>query len=244
MQQCVLVVGPGRSGTSTVSGVLSRLGVDFGSDLIAADYSNPKGYFESASFLRLNKKLYAICHDAKKVDAPSLEEVLKLKDKHSIKCEECINSIKKNSLLWGLKAWRVPMNEFFMDFIGDFKVVRVSRNVDCTAKSLVKHVNKRKGVEKINFEEAKNITKGYSKEIELFVSRYKPDLIDLSYEDLINRTEFTVRELASFLDIPCTEQRLTLAADFVIDKEEIESRRSEFNAERKNIFRQLKAKLF
>ncbi len=49
-KKCIVVLGMHRSGTSAMTGLLSKLGASPGSDLLPANPSNPKGFFE-------NKKL-------------------------------------------------------------------------------------------------------------------------------------------------------------------------------------------
>ncbi len=53
----VLILGIARSGTSAVSGVLSRLGVEFGTGLKPADARNPKGFYEDFEISRLNQRV-------------------------------------------------------------------------------------------------------------------------------------------------------------------------------------------
>jgi hypothetical protein len=57
----VIVLGPYRSGTSLVSAMISRLGVDFGApdELVPADDFNPLGYFERDDINLLNTDLLA-----------------------------------------------------------------------------------------------------------------------------------------------------------------------------------------
>jgi hypothetical protein len=54
MIQPIIVVGPGRCGTSCVAGVLHHLGVFMGLRLVAAHASNPYGHWEDCDFLELN----------------------------------------------------------------------------------------------------------------------------------------------------------------------------------------------
>ena len=56
-QTCILVMGMHRSGTSAMTGLLETLGVYLGSELMAANEANPKGYFENDRLYRLNEKL-------------------------------------------------------------------------------------------------------------------------------------------------------------------------------------------
>ena len=52
-----LVLGCGRSGTSLAAGLLAGAGYDLGPGLLAADPSNPRGFFESRAVNHLNERL-------------------------------------------------------------------------------------------------------------------------------------------------------------------------------------------
>ncbi|UPK77002.1 sulfotransferase family protein [Nocardioidaceae bacterium SCSIO 66511] len=54
----VLITGTGRSGTSTVSGTLSHLGLHVPGPYLGANNSNPKGFFESRWAVKFHKRLY------------------------------------------------------------------------------------------------------------------------------------------------------------------------------------------
>jgi hypothetical protein len=56
----VLVLGMHRSGTSSVAGVLRRLGVDLGSNLMSAQADNPTGFFEHNDVVRLHEQIFRI----------------------------------------------------------------------------------------------------------------------------------------------------------------------------------------
>lgn len=53
----LLVTGSGRSGTSTVTGALSRLGLHVPGPFLEANASNPKGFYESQWSLRFHNRL-------------------------------------------------------------------------------------------------------------------------------------------------------------------------------------------
>lgn len=57
MSRSLLVVGTHRSGTSLVAGMLSKLGVFVGDDLLGPSDANPKGHFEDREFLALNDEI-------------------------------------------------------------------------------------------------------------------------------------------------------------------------------------------
>jgi len=57
VRRLVLVSGAGRSGTSTVAGALSMLGVHLPQPEVPADDSNPRGFFESEWVVDFHKRL-------------------------------------------------------------------------------------------------------------------------------------------------------------------------------------------
>ena len=57
-RRLVLITGTGRSGTSTVSGTLSHLGLHVPGPYLGANRSNPKGFFESRWAVKFHKRLH------------------------------------------------------------------------------------------------------------------------------------------------------------------------------------------
>jgi hypothetical protein len=57
-QKAIVVVGPGRSGTSALTRAVAALGVDLGSNLKRGTSKNPKGFFEDLEILDLNYDLH------------------------------------------------------------------------------------------------------------------------------------------------------------------------------------------
>ena len=55
----VIVAGMHRSGTSLTAGLLARLGIDMGRDLVPADRANPRGYFEDVELVRFHQRMFA-----------------------------------------------------------------------------------------------------------------------------------------------------------------------------------------
>ncbi|MBW8311776.1 MAG: hypothetical protein K0M64_07030 [Rhizobium sp.] len=56
--QGIVVAGMHRSGTSALSGALSRLGIALGDSLVPAAGDNPKGYFEHAGVVAVHEQLF------------------------------------------------------------------------------------------------------------------------------------------------------------------------------------------
>lgn len=56
-QRAIVVVGAGRSGTSTIARGLQVLGVDLGTHLRQASWRNPRGFFEDEELLAISRRL-------------------------------------------------------------------------------------------------------------------------------------------------------------------------------------------
>ncbi len=59
LKRVVVVLGMGRSGTSTIARSLAAIGVDLGQDLLAASFDNPKGFWEDNQSREINDALLA-----------------------------------------------------------------------------------------------------------------------------------------------------------------------------------------
>jgi hypothetical protein len=67
LRQALMVLGPHRSGTSAVTGVLNLLGAELGQSLMPGDIDNERGYWENVAFVKRNDVLlraFDICWDA------------------------------------------------------------------------------------------------------------------------------------------------------------------------------------
>ena len=58
----LLVLGMHRSGTSALAGVLQKLGVELGEELLPPTRDNPKGYFENAHVVAAHEALFSAMH--------------------------------------------------------------------------------------------------------------------------------------------------------------------------------------
>ncbi len=57
MKKCIVVLGMHRSGTSAVSGTLSKFGLAFGNAMMQASEDNPKGYYENERIVECNERI-------------------------------------------------------------------------------------------------------------------------------------------------------------------------------------------
>jgi len=61
-QNVLFVLGMHRSGTSTCTGILEKLGVNLGNNLMAAHPTNPKGFWEHEDILDIHERLLQTLH--------------------------------------------------------------------------------------------------------------------------------------------------------------------------------------
>ncbi len=117
----ILVLGTGRSGTSTVARLLhNELGVSMGQRFRDPDSANPKGYYEDLDFLEVNVDL-TLDHDSR---VKRISELFAEREEP-----------------WGLKEPRIPNYwRIYREHIGrDTKIIIATRAVHLVVRSLKKN---------------------------------------------------------------------------------------------------------
>ncbi|WP_159014033.1 sulfotransferase family protein [Acidisoma sp. S159] len=105
----ILVLGSHRSGTSATTGVLYRLGVELGSNLMPAMKDNPKGFYEHFGIAPIHNELIAML-DSDWSDPCSLPQDWDRDPRIAPFRERIIQTVQEefaNKPLWGLKDPRV-----------------------------------------------------------------------------------------------------------------------------------------
>lgn len=132
---CVAVVGPPRSGTSAVAGLLHQMGVHMGDSLLPANVHNPKGFYEDMDFVELNARLL------NGVEDPLVEPrwTQELHDQFSA----LVRSKASTHELWGVKDPRLcmtlPMLAKALKAYGcELRVVTTLRSIHHSVDSLKK----------------------------------------------------------------------------------------------------------
>jgi|SRR5579871_1907331 len=207
----VFVLGMHRSGTSLVSGLLRTLGVDFGpdSELIPPNQYNVKGFFEHFGLSGINMEILVKFGGdwyAPPILTPNWEDSEILDDirKRSV---ERVEASFGTSSLWGFKDPRTCITFPFWRKVvnGPMKVVVVVRNPIDAARSL-------QDVQKILASEASDLWFKYM--VAAFQgSRGVPRHV-VFYEDILEDLPGELRRLATFLDVPVTEEILFNAGQF------------------------------
>ena len=106
--KCLIIVGMHRSGTSLTASVLSKSGLDVGSDLLGSGIGNQEGHFENLDFVDFHRKVLA-----EKEQHPDGWKSEKIKGLEKYE-EEALRLLNKNkSEQWG---WKDPRTCLFLDF--------------------------------------------------------------------------------------------------------------------------------
>lgn len=146
MKTLVLVLGPGRTGSSITTKLLMQLGCELGNELLgASENSNPLGHFENMKVLRFHEKLLSSA--STNWNDPSLMTDNNFIRQHRFKIEEEIKELL-NELVFidNITALKEPRISILIDlwepilneFDGSVKVVLTIRHPSEVAMSLLR----------------------------------------------------------------------------------------------------------
>lgn len=186
MTRTILVLGTHRSGTSTVAGVLHRLGVNMGSQLLGASEANPWGHYEDLSFLRLNDSVVGDWRDPK--PEPTDSEL-------GIYANLCT---MRNRVfpVWGVKDPRLAFTaDYILPHLDDPVFVCVHRSVDRIVESLAER-------EGWTAKQAESVTDRYlSARNRLLADNADLPRFHIQYEELCSMPIRSTRNLLSVLPV-------------------------------------------
>ncbi|HEC68495.1 MAG TPA: glycosyltransferase [Candidatus Desulfofervidus auxilii] len=210
IKKSIIVLGMHRSGTSMTAGVLHRLGVNMGKNLMKGNWANPLGYFENLEFVRLNDRILQAAGGSWN-DPPGREKILAQKEKFS---SEIYNLIQKEkSEIWGWKDPRTTLTiELFLPYLENPYFLICYRNPLSIAESL-----KRRDGTSIEF--GLKLTGIYNQRIVDFLEKH-PHLkkIYLPYEDIVSYPELWLKKLVNFLGLNPTNEEFQKALEFIKPK--------------------------
>lgn len=142
----VVVLGPGRSGTSILMKILQSLGMKTSDSMLQGNLGNPDGYYEDLDILQVHKEV---------IDNFGLRTLFSEKadwlktsfaNKSILKLKDILNkNLNENNPVWGFKDPRtatvLPMwNRIFSNHLVKPKFVLIVRNPSSVAVSLMKQV--------------------------------------------------------------------------------------------------------
>jgi len=190
MKKLVLVLGMHRSGTSTLMGILNKMGLPIGDNLMPPTNANPKGYFENMDFVHGNESILRNCNSSwDNVKKIFNSDVLMTSQNKSI-----VNFLLekyKNYEVFGVKDPRVcvllPLYEKVCEE-KNIELIKIYTERD--KNSVIKSITKRDG---FSISKVDEMIEYYKKFIK------NPD-VSLQYENILINTEDTIKSLNSQFD--------------------------------------------
>ena len=203
---CIVVIGMHRSGTSLVSGLLYRLGVNMGTAFRKPDRHNATGYYEDIDFRDLNKMIINRA-GGRWFNPPNPEDVSAAVKHYSDKVDALIES---KDGLWGFKDPRTVFTIHALEhhLPEDTRFIRVSRNTLETVASL----SRRASLKEYKRTDAHwyLIVRRYSDAIQGYLQRTAQPVFSIEYERLLYRdtARDIVQRLAHFCDLDWRDDTL------------------------------------
>jgi hypothetical protein len=196
MTDPIIIVGPGRCGTSCVAGVLHHLGVFVGLRLVGADATNPFGHFEDCEFLQLNAAL--------------LRQGLS----HAEWAQRVRQLIAKRRALGVPWGWKDPRTcnllRDYLEFFNDPKFVRCVRPADQIEASVVRAYGDRGWTP----DQAYTLRSRREQELDRYLPWYR--YIEIDFDRLRQSREETVRSLVQFCGLgTVSAERICSAVEFI-----------------------------
>ncbi|WP_139180758.1 sulfotransferase family protein [Virgibacillus salinus] len=219
MSKQVIVLGMHRSGTSTVSMILQKLGVHIGDDLLGASPGNPYGHGEDMDFLKLNREILSYSEGT--WDFPPTRNRL-LKNKHNFdkKISQLISEKRKHEI-WGWKEPRTCLlMPYYQSYLENPKYIIVDRDEQEVSDSLKKR-------NKMPIKKGKHLHNRYTQDINEFIMTLSSnDYYYINFKDLHSNSEQIIYGLINFLELSPNENEINQAKKVVKPLDVVRSKRS------------------
>lgn len=205
----VILLGATRSGTSVTAGVLSGLGVNFGSNIRPADTHNPFGYFEDRGFLDLNGRILAAA-GGNFIRPPAHHDIVAQRAHFEPEIAELVAS--RNEGLWGWKTTTTCLTlELFLPHLSNPRLIFLTRDPLATARSQLSFTENQLRLT----ESLRLVVTYYVRTLDVAERHRGVPLFCLSYEELLRDPVATASRLADFLQLSLPPDQLRSAAAIV-----------------------------
>lgn len=228
-KKTVIVLGVARSGTSTVAGILSILGVNMSGSRTSLPVV-PKGNYEDPEIHQLINKILEKSlswNSSMYWDRVELfysrSKVLEQKNNFDRQIKDIILQKEQNNTIWG---WKYPAThlviDFFLPYLSNLYFVVCFRNPLKVAKSSqeffsLMNIQKKVGL----FQMLKAVN--FHNRIILDLLEKHPELprIFIAFENIINNPSKEAKRLADFLGLELTNEKRKKIKKFVIPRDKI-----------------------
>lgn len=217
----IIILGMHRSGTSMLSGMLDRLGIDMGDDQPGRQLSNPLGHYEDGDLLSLNEVILSRAGGSWD-NPPSAVQIKNQSAQVDDRIQKIIlDKIQANQdRHWGWKDPRTSLTiDLYLPYLRNPYIIWSHRDPDEICNSLwIRN--------KIPPQEAAELTEYYQQQIRDFVHQH-PELpvLKISYQEMIDQPDIWIRKVVEFLDLEVDEDQLVKATDFILPRKKIQRER-------------------
>lgn len=209
-RKTVMVLGCPRSGTSLLSGLLSKLGVNMGNNLRRPDKYNPEGYFEDIELLAINERLFTRAGGVTwGMIIPTKEALRRVFEEDKEEIKRAIKKRNENKI-WGFKVGANLTAENWLSYLKNPTVLIIFRN----PLSVINSMKETKG---ISLRVASFVLINHLKSILHFCNKYekKIPINFYEFEKIKANPRRTVLKLVQILEIPITKEKIEEAIAFV-----------------------------
>jgi len=194
----VIVIGPGRCGTSAVAGMLHHLGVFMGFRLEPPHRTNPHGHWEDSEFVALNSAV--LC------------ERLPLQE-----WERCVRAIIEHRSNLGIRwGWKDPRTcdllDRYLGIVAAPRLIRCRRAPDAIQASIVKAYANADGSNGWNAASARRLQQRRDGMLDRLLPR---ETLDVEFDTLVSRPEAVALRIVDYLGLSPTATQLAQAVSFI-----------------------------
>jgi hypothetical protein len=194
VKKTIIVLGMHRSGTSMVSGIISKLEINLGKDMINLAKDNPRGHFENKWFVKMNDKILALAGGTWEIP-PKKEKINELKQNKKLMKEIKKLVTSQESSLWGWKDPRTVLTlNLYLPYLKNPHFIVCYRDKRAIAKSL----NKRNG---FSIDKGINLCNTYNKRLTILLKNKKIPKLELNYENFFVNEKKEIDKISKFLGI-------------------------------------------
>lgn len=209
MKKTVVVLGMHRSGSSIVSAILERLGIQMGTDAYGKTAYNPTGHFEDRAVVELNISLLKAAGGSWQ-RPPSPERIVEVSEDFAGAMQALTSELKKGA---GFKDPRTSLTvEAWHQHLTNPHYIVCIRSEREIAESL----RKRNGMP---IQEGIALTRKYVSAIEGFLRNHsEAPALDVHYDDLVRAPSLQILAIADFLKISVDQKMIDECASMVVPR--------------------------
>jgi len=223
----IIVLGMHRSGTSLVSGILTKLDINMGDKLFPKDPHNPFGHYEDIEFLRLNERILdsagGHCNEP-----PTYNSIIEQQSIFGKEIKELIRR-KNERDFWGWKEPRTSLTiDLYLPYISNPVFIFCKRDATGVAESMYKR-------QKFPIIKGKQLKKKYDLFIEATCDRFPNiPILEINFEELLKEPEYWIDKIVSFAQLDYSHRKMKRAVNLVSSRDKIK-RKSDLIKFRNNL---------